>query len=688
MTAKHSPYFGRWLILYILAGILFIYGAAGFIAIPIVAEKKLPEIASSVIDGQITVKDIDFNPFSLSASVEGLSVARGSGNPALEIERISANLQISSIFRQGAVIKSVEINGPSFDLAKSENGELNILDLLKEKKKAPSETAPDKKIGKSGSPVYFSIEKIRINRGRLSYRDDQSGFETRVGGISLMVKNLASKSPEEAEFSFSAETKAGEKIDCSGKIGLFPLSADARINVKDADIPKYAPFYRDLTGLSIRSGKVSVSANIDYPQSSSSESAPMISNGQVKISSLSAVDPQTGNAALEISGFSVSGIQVDPKNRSITADFVSSREGKILCERTRKGGINFSRIVARSPAEDENSSKKPGKRASSSWKVGLKTLNLLAYTVQYSDHVPENPVSMKIRHLNIRMYDFTLQKDSPNHWSIYSLTEQGVITAQGRIQLIPLMAELDFKMTDFGLDTADPYAAPFGMNIEKGTLNVDGSIEAKATQHGFSGSYTGDLWIDDLAVSDIKAGPLEINIKDGSLKLASRIEGQTTPDGFSGSYTGDFTIDDLGLNGIRSDSLGIDVTKGRLNLGGKIEARSSPDGFSGNYAGNLGIDDLSATGIKAGPLEINIKDGSLKLASRIEGQTTPDGFSGNYTGDFNIDKLWLSGIKSDSLGIDVTKGRLDLGGKIEAKASPDGFSGSYAGSLGINDLAV
>ncbi|MCF8037098.1 MAG: DUF748 domain-containing protein [Desulfobacteraceae bacterium] len=606
------PPFRRKL-LYAIAGILLIYAIAGFVVVPMVAEKKLPEIAASAINGQVTVRDIDFNPFFFSASVHGLDVAQESGQTVLSAERVSANVELSSVFKKGPVIRSVEIQGPKIDLVRHENGDFNFADLLVKKQQPDSEQGAQKPDDQAaGSQIYFLVEKFRIRDGQIRFLDESNGFETIAESVFLGVDRLGNKTDRPAAFELSVKTRAGEEIDCTGEFGLFPVAAEARIDLKNADIKKYAPFYQAHTGLAVKSGRVDVSAEVRWPQqASSSETGSLVSNGKIRVRSLSVLDPQSGNAVFDIPVFTLSGIDADLAGKSVSAKSISTSGGTILAERTAAGRINFSRITAGAPAAGDNgdaperenpepSGKQTPEQAAEPWNIRLDTISISDYTLAYSDLVPENPVSFKIRRTNVRLYDFTLQKDSPSYWSVSSLAEQGAISAQGRIQLTPLMAELDFKVTDIGLDTADPYAAPFGMNIEKGTLNVAGSIEAEETSDGLSGNYIGDLWIDDLAVTGIKAGPLEMNIQEGSLELASRFEGQTTPDGFTGSYTGDFRVDDLGLKGIKSDSLGIDVTKGSLDLGGEITAELKPDKISGTYAGDLGIDDFTVRDVKSG----------------------------------------------------------------------------------------
>ncbi|MFP3982055.1 MAG: DUF748 domain-containing protein, partial [Desulfobacterales bacterium] len=501
MQTKHTSYYRSKWIFYCLAGILLIYAIAGFIAVPLVAEKKLPEIAASAINGQVTVRDIDFNPFFFSASIHGLDVTEKSGQSVVSADRVSANVELSSVFKKGPVLRSVSIQAPEIDLVRYENGDFNLADLLVKKQKSDSEQSAQKPEDPAGSPVYFFVEKFRIRDGQIRFRDESNGFQTHADAVFLDVDRLGSKTDRPAAFELAVKTRAGEKIDCSGEFGLFPVAADARIALENADVKKYAPFYQAHTGLSVKNGRVDVSADVSWPQQASSEeTGNLVSNGQIRVRSLSVVDPQTGNAAFDIPVFTLSGVQADLADKSVSAKSISTSGGTILAERTAEGGMNFSRITAGTPAAgddgdtpEEKNPKPSGKKATAPeaepWQVRLDFISVSDYTLAYSDLVPEDPVSFKIRRTNVRLYDFTLQKDSPSYWSVSSLAEKGAFYARGRVQLTPLMAELDFKVTDLGLDTADPYAADFGMNIDKGTLNVAGSIEAEETPDGFAGNY-------------------------------------------------------------------------------------------------------------------------------------------------------------------------------------------------------
>lgn len=504
------------LIGWIVACIVVVYGIAGFVIVPIVAQKKLPPILSDALNAEVSIDDIDFNPFSLRAAVNGLSVVMADGSSFVEADQVSANVQLSSVLRMGAVVKAVEIKAPKVNLVRRADGSFNFSDLAgsgdAESKAKKEDASEDEE--KKGSPVYFYVSKFKLTDGQVRFSDETSGFKTTIDPVSVLVKNLSSKTNSLADLEIGLQTLAEESIACRGTLGLFPLSADLQLDAQSLSVPHYAPFYKDLTGLDIKDGRVDVSADILYPQPSPASENPLVKNGRISIRSLLINDPDTGNSAVDIGQFTVAGVVLDLEGRSVDVESVVTKNGKILCEKAKSGVLNFSKLAAAS-AQAEGSSAKPEPEkpesaepepSSAPWKVHLGLINVDGYSVAYTDAVPDQPVSLGLDGITVWLYDIALKQDHLTEWSFASLARPGIISARGGFQVNPVAADFEFRVSEVDLAGAAPYARDFGADIQKGIVHAAGNVAVELQPEGLFAKYKGEARIDDFFAADPETG--------------------------------------------------------------------------------------------------------------------------------------------------------------------------------------
>ena len=101
----------------ILAGLVVLYALAGFLIIPFVAEKILPEKLTTVLNRPVHVENIRFNPFSLTAALEGLKISdKNAIDPFVAFDELFVNVQFLSLFKLGLVVKEVRLTKPDIHL--------------------------------------------------------------------------------------------------------------------------------------------------------------------------------------------------------------------------------------------------------------------------------------------------------------------------------------------------------------------------------------------------------------------------------------------------------------------------------------------------------------------------------------------------------------------------------------------
>ena len=116
------------LVLAVLAAVVGLYAAAGFLGLPALGRAKLPERLSQALERKVSIDDIAFNPFTLELAVVGLKIAeRGAADTAgaplaLGFSRFEAQLSWRSLIERAPVVSAVRLIEPRVHLARGKDG--------------------------------------------------------------------------------------------------------------------------------------------------------------------------------------------------------------------------------------------------------------------------------------------------------------------------------------------------------------------------------------------------------------------------------------------------------------------------------------------------------------------------------------------------------------------------------------
>src|SRR5262245_7965855 len=92
----------------------------GLVAPPLLRGKLASEL-SNKLHRPVSIEQIKFNPFTMTATVRGfLMKERQSETPAVSFDELLVNLQLSSIFRLGPVIRELRLTKPYVNLVRNE----------------------------------------------------------------------------------------------------------------------------------------------------------------------------------------------------------------------------------------------------------------------------------------------------------------------------------------------------------------------------------------------------------------------------------------------------------------------------------------------------------------------------------------------------------------------------------------
>jgi hypothetical protein len=115
------------------AGALLValYALAGFVLVPHLIERHLPDQVPRWLDARATLRDVSFNPFLLRLTAQDVRLEGRSASPVVHVVRLTVDLRWSSLWRRAWRFDEVRLDRPELRMAIGPDGALNLARLRK-----------------------------------------------------------------------------------------------------------------------------------------------------------------------------------------------------------------------------------------------------------------------------------------------------------------------------------------------------------------------------------------------------------------------------------------------------------------------------------------------------------------------------------------------------------------------------
>ena len=249
-------------VLILIAGFLAIWAIVGFLALPAFLRGVLERKLSESLHRPVTLRKLAINPFTLSATLEGLEVKeRGGAGRFFSFERLVVNLEAVSLFRWAPVASEILLTKPSIALVRKADGTYNIQDLLDEAAKPRP---------KDAKPLRFSLNNIQVEDGRVDFDDQPMKTTHEIRGVRLgipFLSNIPSKVEIRTQPVFEAKIN-GAPFALRGQTKPFSTSHETAvdINLTDLDLPHYLAYASGMVNSRLTSGRLDTKLSLSFQQ--------------------------------------------------------------------------------------------------------------------------------------------------------------------------------------------------------------------------------------------------------------------------------------------------------------------------------------------------------------------------------------------------------------------------------------
>ena len=452
-----------WLIsIFVAIGVLF-----GLVAPPLI-RGKIAAVLSDKLHRQVSVEQIRFNPYTLTATIRGFLIKEPqSETPAFSFEELLVNLEMRSLFRLAPVIKELSLVKPYFHVVRNEDHTYNFSDLINEfTKETPGPKKPP------GPTPRFALNNIQILDGKIDFDDRPEQTKHVISAIKLGVPFISSI-PSQVDITVQPSLYAlvnGAPFEINGQTKPFKDSHESTIHldIDKLELPKYVEYSPVDLNFKVPSGQLDAKLTAAFRTLKDKPSMLSIS-GNVGLKQLTLQDKNDA-PLLTLPAFDlvVDDIEVFSQKAALKSIKVESPELHVT--RNRDGSLNLASLIAQSKTEKAPQPKTDEKPFG--YQVGEIAVD--QGKVIFADRGPERPFEKQLENIHIDVKGLANESGKKATTEIsFRTNAEEEFKHSGALQLTPLLAEGNIELKSLQLKGLRPYyESVLGVEIAEGLLDL------------------------------------------------------------------------------------------------------------------------------------------------------------------------------------------------------------------------
>ena len=602
-----------------LAGLILGFGIVGYLAAPPLMKWLLVKQLSTELHRQVSIEQIDINPYALSARVAGVSVKADDGKEVAGFDELLVNLSSFSLFQLGLVVDEIRLQGPRVAVARVAEGRYDISDLLDEWLK-PKEPSPTPR---------FSINNIQVSGGKVVFDDQPKGRVHTVSDIGFalpFISSLPYQATIVVEPSFSAIFDGAPLVLKGRSTEIFEgnLESELNLDLDRLDLAGFQPYLPGSMPVRLKAGTLDTELRIVFKELSEKLFSFTVL-GSAHISGFD-MNEATGAPLMAWKRLDVDIDNADLINRRFAVKRVLIDGMEPFVAISRDGEMNWLRLVEQITAGAGGEVKEPAAKPPE-WSVG--EVRLTNGKMHWQDESTVRPTSGDVLDIDVAIgkIDGTLADPIEISEATYRVDlgdrmRIGRVTAKGvRIDLHGHRVEVAEAVTQ---ETRALLVRNKEGKIEWLSSPVLKTVrkarEDLSDERPWQASVT-KLTIDDVAVrvEDRSTAPVAVQTIDGFSLVAENL---STEPGKTGTVSlksrinqkGSLKVDGsvqlmplttalkvetqaiplLPLQPYFTGFLNIALTRGVVSNVGEVTAQMGKEGLNATYKGSLTLGDLLA----------------------------------------------------------------------------------------------
>lgn len=612
-----APRTRRWGLRALLA--LLAFGLFGYFAGPPILKSVLVDQASRALHRQVQIEHIDINPYALSATLGGLSIRTADGQgEQLGFAELYVNLEAVSLIHRGVVIKELRLNKPRVRVARLQEGEYDISDLLVEWLK-PSDSPPPR----------FSLNNIEIADGTVEFDDRPVGKVHTLSDIQVklpFISNLPYQTDIVVEPSFAA-TVDGAPVSLKGRSKPFAATHESELalDLDRFDLARLQPYLPASFPIAVKAGTMDSELKLLFAEQADRVHTLTLA-GAVHIAGL-ALSEGNERPLLAWNRLDVDLQGLDLVNQHFAVDRVRLDGLAVHASVDRRGVLNWLAVadkLAGGNAAEKKETPPAGKAAE--WSLGQ--LELAGGTVHWRDESNPAVVAGRLEQLKVSVERVDSTFSQPLKLDLAYAVDFGEALKTPRVEAKGVAIDLGKHAVDVG-ELSSQGTRVHIVRSQSGLIEWLNPPRLASAKNAPKAGEAGKPWVAvvrKLAIEDVGVrfedqlgSENAVHLVDGLSVVAENLstaggarstlavrgkvnqKGQLKVDGnvqlqplVVNLNVETTAIPILPLQAYFSDYLNISLTRGQLSNKGQVAIQSEKGGLNATYKGDLTLGDFNS----------------------------------------------------------------------------------------------
>lgn len=379
----------------IAAGLFGLYLVFGFFLVNPLAQKLLPWIGENTLASRLSADEVKFNPLTLEATVDGLTLTETNGAPLAGFDRLYVNLDTTGLFRWAWRIRDLQLDRPRATLEVRRGGTLNwaaLIAKLNEDKEPPSDTL-----------ARLLIDHIRIDNGDIDYTDaNRPGepFKVTLAPLGIELDGLSTLPEDRGDYLIAAKLpEQGGTLKWKGDVGLNPIASSGEVGLEGVRLTNLLRVIKSPRNFELPSGTLAAGLRYRFAmvRDKAGDDVPWlrVDGANLIVQNLALAPRGGGDPVLELAGARVRDANLDLAQREVGVAGVSLAGGKLVATRNVQGVLDWQTLfalagngVAPKPASAKTTA------PSIPWKIGVREIRLADWSARFTDQGYARPLSV------------------------------------------------------------------------------------------------------------------------------------------------------------------------------------------------------------------------------------------------------------------------------------------------------
>ncbi|MGB7220614.1 MAG: DUF748 domain-containing protein, partial [Vicinamibacterales bacterium] len=484
---------------------LLLYTLAGFFLVPRLIRNQIRDQARATLNRDARVQDVRFNPFTLAATITGLTLADRDGTALFAVDLLRADLQVSGLFRRALRFREIRVEHPVVAARILADGKPSIADLMEPK---PGPSVPFQ-------PPRLIVDRLTVNGGVVQFADAsrQPTYQFRFEPLNLDVRDLITIPQEEGSHTITIGIGEGAELKWTGQQTVEPLRFSGRFEIVGLDLRRLWDYAGRGQALDLTSGRADVTLPYEISRGADQQIQISLKGAAATIRALSVRPRDEMVEWLSLPELRVQNVNAQWPAARVDVERVQISKPLALVRIERDGELNWARVLPPAdPVAPVNAARPVDFR--------LASFDVEDASVTFEDRSaepaanggsPVNTVKLDVTGLTASARGISSNTAAPVPFSAKGrVQEKGTVEVDGTIAPSPLAANVTFGAQALDLLSLGPYITRFvpGGKIGSGTAALQGKI-ALSTPSGTSSAkptlkVTANGSLDDVELRDLK----------------------------------------------------------------------------------------------------------------------------------------------------------------------------------------